>query len=174
MTAARDWHEIVRIASDDAEAVMSEVGQFLDDPGEYFAAHEGDLADRGIESPDDVTGVIVLIDALGRTGELAYLDWKNETEDTIAMLNRLPRVAASPIDLAIFADELSDDGDGGKAADVERVVANANGVLASSRLAIAVLDEDSDAYPLVAIATGNISVLERAAEAVGFRAVISD
>ncbi|OYO01100.1 hypothetical protein B0O41_2975 [Propionibacteriaceae bacterium ES.041] len=142
MAGEANWCTFTALITDNAEA-RAAVQQSADDPQGYFDAREEDLADRGIEDVEELTGVIPVVDALERAGELAYLDWKEPADEVVGKLARLPRVAGSGVDIPVLADS---DGE------VEQVTAQVNELLRPSGVVVAVLDEDSDAFPLVAVA----------------------
>ena len=133
------WTELV---TDNAGA-RSAVRQSVDDPQGYFTEHEDELAGgRGIEDAEELEGVIPVVEALQDAGELAYLDWEEPADEVVGKLAGLPRVAQSGVDLAPLTD--SEDS-------VEQVAAQANELLRPAGVVIVVLDEDSDAFPLVAV-----------------------
>ncbi|MGD7788325.1 DUF6630 family protein [Propionibacteriaceae bacterium Y1700] len=141
MDATGTWRDLATLLTDDT-SVLAALTQAVADPPAYFRDHEDALDERGIDDPDDITGTIALIDALMDTGELAYLDWKSASEDVAGLLARLPRVQEAGIDL---------DRAGESQADVETVVAMVNRLLEPAGLVVIIIDEDSDAYPLVAV-----------------------
>lgn len=133
------WTELV---TDNAEA-RSAVRQSVDDPQGFFTAHEDELAGgRGIEDLEELTDVIAVVEALREAGELAYFDWNEPADEVVGKLARLPRVAQSGVDLEPLAD--AEDA-------LEEVAAQVNELLRPTGVVIVVLDEDSDAFPLVAI-----------------------
>jgi hypothetical protein len=62
---------------------------FLDDKNVYFRKFENDLYQRGIESPEEVTKEIVLIEALLSSGVLVYVDYKAEADLVLSAINEL-------------------------------------------------------------------------------------
>lgn len=161
MTHTQTWVSLAEIISDD-DSVKSTARQFVTDPSAYYTAHEDDLSQRGIDDADEVTGVIVIIDALDAVNEVAYLDWKSPADEVVGLLQRLPRIAASGVDLQVLVDPGYD-----AEADVETVVRWVNGLLAPTDVTVAILDEDSDAYPLIAVPTGKVVALTETAQHLG-------
>lgn len=162
------WSTLIGLMTEEP-SVASRVRHALSDPEGYFADHEADLAARGIDSPDEVRTTIVLVDALASVGELAYLDWKSPVDDVVGLVMKLPRITSAGIDLGglVAADE---------EADVETVVGHANSLLSEADVAIVVVDEGSDAYPLIAVSTDAVERLTESAAGVGVdvRAPLAD
>lgn len=143
-----DWSALTTLICDDNASVASvaSVGSFDTNADAWFDAHADELLHRGIDDPAMLTGIVVLVDALERTGQLVNLDWKSPVDDVVGLLGRLPAIAATSIDLTVLI------GPGHAAeADVETVVRWVNGLLAPAEVTVAILDEDSEAYPLVAV-----------------------
>jgi hypothetical protein len=90
-----------------------------------------------------VTPVLVLVDALEATGDLAYLDWKAGPVDVATALAGLPLVRRARVDLDAIA-ALED-------WEAEAAIAGANSLLKPHDLVAVILDEDSDALPLAVI-----------------------
>lgn len=153
MGEKKTWESLAVIVSDD-DSVRAAARQFTADPEGYFTEHEDDLFQRGIEEPDDVTGPVVIIDALGTVDEVAYLDWKSPVDEVVGLLARISRVRDSGVDLEVLIDP-------GYAheAPVETVVGWVNVLLAPAGVTVAILDEDSDAYPLIAVPTEQVDAL---------------
>ncbi|XSS43859.1 DUF6630 family protein [Propionibacteriaceae bacterium Y1685] len=139
----------------DDTTVLAAVSQAVADPPAYLRDHEDALDERGIDDADEVTGTIALVDALMGTGELAYLDWKAASEDVAGLLADLPRVQETGIDL---------DPAGESQADLEAVVIMVNRLLEPAGLVVIIIDEDSDAYPLVAVPLDRLPSIMDAAE----------
>ncbi|MFX4272534.1 DUF6630 family protein [Propionibacteriaceae bacterium Y1685] len=139
------WQSLAGLISENP-AVASRVKHSRTDPQGHFAEHEAELAERGMDSADQVRTIVVLIDALASVGEVAYLDWNSPVDDVIGLVGQLPRVAAAGTDLQslIAADE---------EADVETVVGHVNSLLSDAGARVVIVDEGSDAHPLVAVAT---------------------
>lgn len=141
MNTAESWSDLIPLLTED-DSVLAAVIQAVTAQSAYFRDHEDTLLERGIDEPGHVTGTIALVDALDEAGELAYLDWKTHASDVAGLLANLPRVRASEVSLEPVADlEVS----------LEPAVAAANRLLEPAGIAVVVLDEDSDAYPLVAV-----------------------
>lgn len=154
MSDAQAWTRLTHLVTDDPR-VLPQVLSAVTDPTGYLAAHEDALDERGIEEPDEVTAVVALVDALRQIGELAYVDWKEAASEVRLQIAGLPRVRA----VGGVLDSLE-----GRP---HEVAGAANALLAPAGVAIVGLDEDSDAYALVAVPAHRVSTLVSAAAAVG-------
>lgn len=151
------WSELARLLSDDPE-VASATTRAVEDPAGYLAEHEESLGQRGIEDAEEVTGAIALVDALAEAGDLAYLDWKASPEEVAGQLGALERIRDAGVDL---------DPVGGLDVEVEVAAGAANHLLSEEGLYVLILDEDSDAYPLVVVPAARVSDILTAAAAAG-------
>lgn len=75
--------------SDNNQSVIDEVQSFLSNKDHYFKVHEGQLVERGIYDPSEITRPVVLIDALVKINKLVYQDGSAEPNDTLSLLNEL-------------------------------------------------------------------------------------
>jgi hypothetical protein len=154
---SEEWIRLCALLDDDAELAAS-VEQAVDDPAEYYAAHADDLRDRGIESADDVDPWLVMIDGLDDAGALAYLDWKDSGPQLADALAGLPRIFTTGVDLDAVGDVEEE---------LPTAVAVVNGMLDEHGLTLVYLEEDSDAYPLVAVAADDAEQIVALASALG-------
>lgn len=149
-----NWERLCALLDDDVLLIPA-VAQAASDPAAYYAAHKQQLLQRGIESGEEVDPWTALIDGLDDAGALAYLDWKDSGMELVDALSEVPRVKSSGVDLTAVSD----------VDELEAAVAAANAVLAPHNLRVIYLDEDSDAYPLVAVPTANVeAIVELASE----------
>lgn len=156
-TPGEDWARLSALL-DDAPEVAAVVTFALTDPEAYFLRYQDDLLERGIEEPEDVDPWIGLLDALDQEGALAYLDWKDSGVELVDAMSAVPRVVASGVDIDPAADV-----DGS----LETAIAHLDGLLAGHDLRVLLLDEDSDAYPLVVVPAGNVEEIVVLAGRVG-------
>jgi len=152
-----EWERLCALLDDDAELAPA-VRLAVDRPADYYAAHADELRARGIESADDVDPWLVMIDGLDDAGALAYLDWKDSGAQLADALVELPRIFATGVDLDPVGDIETD---------LPTAVAVANGILDAHGLALVYLDEDSDAYPLVAVAADDAEQIVALASTLG-------
>jgi len=154
MSTMETWGELARLLSDDPR-VAAAVTHAIDDPAGYFREHEEALLDRGIDEPGRVSGVIALVDALCSAGEAASVDSRTGADGAVVAIAGLPRVhAADDVDLEEVA--LVDGG-------AEAVVSAANRLIEPAGVAIVVIDEGSDALPLVSVPADRVPTLQRVA-----------
>jgi hypothetical protein len=111
------------------------LGRLLDDDPELLASVESAAADP------DADPWLAVIDGLDDAGALAYLETQDLGAELADALAGLPRVFRTSVDLGPVADidELPD------------AIAAADLLLAPHDLRIVYLEEDSDAFPLVAV-----------------------
>lgn len=155
-----DWARLCDLLDDDPE-LSGPVLRALTDPSGYFDDHAQRLMARGIESADDIDPWLVMIDGLDDSGALAYLDWKDSGMELADALAGLPRIVRAGMDTESIADV---DGT------VEESIVRADELLAPHGLRLVYVDEDSDAYPLVAVSSENVSEIIAIAERLGYEA----
>lgn len=114
-----------------------------------------------VDSVEDVDPWLVMIDGLDETGALAYLDRKDSGAQLADALAGLPRVLAAGVDLDPVGDV---------EADLPAVVAAANEILAVHGLALVYLEEEPDAFPLVAVSTADAEQIVALAGTLGHTA----
>ncbi|MDX1751507.1 MAG: hypothetical protein R3271_14465, partial [Methylophaga sp.] len=69
--------------------VLKQIQLFVNDQKEYFLKYEDDLYQRGVESIDELTREIVLIDALMEKNKIVYVDHKYEGDLALDELDQL-------------------------------------------------------------------------------------
>ncbi|MEV8607154.1 DUF6630 family protein [Amycolatopsis sp. NPDC051373] len=134
-----------------------------DDPGAYLRDHTDRLDERGIDEPFEGLPWIALVDALTDHGLLAEVDWK-EAPDEIA--GRLLALRSAPP-----ADELWKSLAEIDLPTYEFLEAAGNRLLATGT-ALAVLDIESDCYPLVLLPATHADDLITLAVKAGFTAAV--
>jgi hypothetical protein len=134
-----------------------------DDPGAYLIEHADRLDDRGIDEPFPGLPWIALVDALDDHGLLAEVDWK-EAPDEIA--GRQRQLGSAP-----GADELWTS-PGQSELPTYEFLELAGKRLHETGTALAVLDIESDCYPLVLLPAARAGDLVALAEAAGFTAAV--
>ncbi|MAM87818.1 MAG: hypothetical protein CME36_10985 [unclassified Hahellaceae] len=72
-----------------SEQALGELQLFLSNRQEYFNRFEDELYQRGIESSEEVSPEVALVDALVRTKMLVYQDHSSDPADTLVWLNEL-------------------------------------------------------------------------------------
>lgn len=155
--------EVATLLAPNAPQVAERALAAHDDPDAYVRDHAGRLDERGIDEPFELLPWIALVDALTDHGLLAEVDWK-EAPDEIA--GRLLALRSAPA-----ADELW------KAlAELDlptyEFLEAAGKQLLTTGTALAVLDIESDCYPLVLLPATHAAGLGTLAAEAGFTAAV--
>lgn len=159
-----DWARLCALLDDDPELEPS-VRQAVSDPAGYFAAHEDDLRRRGITAPDAVDAWLVLIDGLDDAGALAYLDQQDAGAELADALPALPRIVQAGIDVDAVGDVEGD---------LPAAIMRADQLLAPHDLRLVYLEEDPDAFPLVAVSSAYVDEIIAIAARLGRNAEVFD
>ncbi|MFJ3589238.1 hypothetical protein OG693_37750 [Streptomyces sp. NBC_01259] len=144
------------------EAVAARVLHAHDDPTGYVRDHAGTLADRGIEGPVPDLAWIALVDALAEHRLLAELDWK---EDSDEIRDRLRGLASRPsVDpwVLVEADDML--------LPTHEFLEACGRCFRDVGAALAVLDIESDCYPVVCLRAARVEELTALAAGAGFTA----
>ncbi|MCM2388322.1 DUF6630 family protein [Streptomyces albipurpureus] len=147
-----------------APAVAEQALHAHDDPTGYVRAYAARLADRGIDGPVPALAWIALVDALDEHRLLAEFDWKEDPQEIRARLGGL--VSRPSVDpwVLVEADEM--------------LLPTADFLQACGRhyreigAALAVLDIDSDCYPVVCLRGSRAEELVALATRAGFTAEV--
>ncbi|MEV6639114.1 DUF6630 family protein [Amycolatopsis sp. NPDC051371] len=134
-----------------------------DDPGAYLIEHADRLDDRGIDEPFPGLPWIALVDALDDHGLLAEVDWKEAPDEIAGQLRQLgsaPR--ADELWTSLGESELP----------TYEFLELAGKRLHETGTALAVLDIESDCYPLVLLPAARAGDLVALAEAAGFTVAV--
>ncbi|WP_265523588.1 DUF6630 family protein [Oerskovia flava] len=140
----RLWERLCGLLDDDPE-LWPAVRLALTDPARYATERAAALPSGAAEDADDGVPVDVwsaLLDGLDDAGALVYLDAADAGAELVAALGAAPRVVRAGVGL----DPLLDDG-----TDLFGSLAHADLLLSAAGLALVLLEEDSDAYPLVVV-----------------------
>lgn len=151
--------EIASLLAPAHPVVAEEVLRAHDSPRDYVSAFEGRLAERGIDEPVENIARIALIDALAAHGLLAEFDWKEDPREVRAHLRKLEsRPSVDP--WVLFEAE-------------EMIMPTGKFLHACGRryreigAALAVLDIDSDCYPVVVLRAARAAELTALAARAG-------
>ncbi|MDJ1641614.1 DUF6630 family protein [Streptomyces pakalii] len=141
--------------------VAEEVLRAHDSPHAYVSAFADRLDERGIDEPFDDLAWIALVDALAAHGLLAEFDWKEDPQEIRDQLRKLEsRPSVDPWDLF--------------EADATATLPTDEFLHACGRhyrelgAALAVLDIDSDCYPVVGLRAARAAELTALAARAGF------
>lgn len=136
-----DWMRLCALLDDDAE-LIAEVRSAAD-------------------SADEADPWMIMLDGLDEAGALAYLNRKDSGPQLADALAGLPRVFATGVDLDAVGDFEGE---------LPTVVARTNGILDEHGLTLVYLEEEPDAYPLVAVASDDADEIVSLASALGHTA----
>ncbi|MFH8884492.1 DUF6630 family protein [Streptomyces californicus] len=157
-TARASLAEIAALLAPAHPEVAEEVLRAHDDPEGYVSAFADRLDDRSVDEPVDNLPWIALIDALTDRGLLAEFDWKEDAEEIRAQLAALEsRPSTDPF----FAS-------------ADTALPTYDFLHACGRhyrevgAALAVLDIDSDCYPVVGLPAARADELTLLADRAGF------
>ncbi|MGW1297165.1 DUF6630 family protein [Streptomyces sp. NPDC002533] len=140
--------------------VAEEVLRAHDSPHDYVRAFADRLDERGIDEPVDNLAWIALIDALAARGLLAEFDWKEDPQEIRAQLRKLEsRPSVDP--WALFEAD-------GTALPTDEFLHACGRHYREIGAALAVLDIDSDCYPVVGLRAARADELTALAARAGF------
>ncbi|GGP45706.1 DUF6630 family protein [Streptomyces sindenensis] len=140
--------------------VAEEVLRAHDSPEDYVNAFADRLDGRGIDEPVDDLAWIALVDALAAHGLLAEFDWKEDPQEIRARLRQLEsRPAVDP--WVLFEA-------GTTALPTDAYLDACGRRYRESGAALAVLDIDSDCYPVVGLPAARADELTALAARAGF------
>jgi hypothetical protein len=154
---------VAALLAPDAPQVAEHAGAAHDDPGAFLVAHAERLDERGIDEPFPLLAWIALVNALADHGLLAEADWKESPGEITGRLRGLR--SAPPADelwTSLARSELP----------TYEFLEAAGKRLHSTGTALAVLDIESDCYPLVLLPAARGGDLAAFAAAAGFTAEV--
>lgn len=150
---------IAAVLAPDEPDVVDRVTSAHVDPDAYLREHADRLDERGIDEPVPELAWIALVDALTDHDLLAEVDWKEPAEE---ILSRLKALRSSPTQPEAWA--WVDDADLATYDFLEL----AGDALRRVGTALAVLDIESDCYPLVLLPAARASELVGLATTAGY------
>ncbi|WP_328456554.1 DUF6630 family protein [Amycolatopsis sp. NBC_00438] len=161
MTAREALIAVAALLAPDVPQVRERAAAAHDDPDAYLREHADSLDERGIDEPLPELAWIALVDALADHGLLAEVDWKEAPDEIVGRLRALRSAPAEDSAWASLAE-----------ADLPtfEFLELAGGQLAATGTALAVLDIESDCYPLVLLPHARAADLPGLAAAAGFKA----
>ncbi|MEU4442402.1 DUF6630 family protein [Actinosynnema sp. NPDC050801] len=148
-----------------APDVADRVADAHDDPVGYLEANAARLDERGIDEPLPDLAWIALVDALTDHHLLAEVDWKEAADEIVTELRGLSSSPADPAAWSWFEDVPDD-------LPAHDFLDRAGAGLRATGTTLAVLDIDSDCYPLILLPNGDADALRVHATAAGFTASI--
>lgn len=134
----------------------------FDHPAAYVRDHAGRLADRDIDTPVPDLAWIALVDALVDHRLLAELDWKEDAQEVRSQLRALDsRPSVDPWKL-VEQDEML--------LPTDEFLDTCGRHYREAGAELAVLDIESDCYPVVCLRAGRAQELTALAKGAGFTA----
>ncbi|WP_141975575.1 DUF6630 family protein [Saccharothrix saharensis] len=156
---------LAALLAPDVPDVAVRVTEAHDDPDGYLRTHADRLDERGIDDPIPELAWIALVDALTDHDLLAEVDWKEAADEIVGRLRAL-RSSPPRADAWAWFDRA--DGDVPAYDFLDRAGAE----LRATGTALAVLDIESDCYPLVLLPAGRVDALVDLAGATPFTASV--
>ncbi|MFI0875073.1 hypothetical protein C6W96_00280 [Streptomyces sp. CS149] len=142
--------------------VAEEVLRAHDSPHDYVSAFADRLDERGIDEPVDDLAWIALVDALAAHGLLAEFDWKEDPQEIRAQLRKLESRPSVDPWVLFEADETT--------LPTDEFLHACGRHYREIGAALAVLDIDSDCYPVVGLRAARADELTALAARAGFSA----
>ncbi|WP_089114062.1 DUF6630 family protein [Streptomyces sp. SS07] len=141
--------------------VAEEVLRAHGSPHDYVSAFADRLDDRGIDEPFDGLAWIALVDALAAHGLLAEFDWKEDPQEIRAQLRKLEsRPSVDP--WVLF------EADAATTLPTDEFLDDCGRHYRETGAALAVLDIESDCYPVVGLRAARADELTALAGRAGF------
>ena len=163
-----DWQALTdavgqALVPNDADALGAEVRLALLQPDAYLAQFGDALMQRGIESPQDVTPWLALVDGLDSREQCAEMDWKLDMDELIASLNGLRAAKERSIVLDALATSENFGAD---------ALEEAAALLRPHGVALVTFDIESDCYPLVLLPSAQVAHIQALARRVGHKVMV--
>ena len=156
---------LAALLAPDVPEVSDRVTSAHDDPDGYVRTHADRLYQRGIDETLPELAWIALVDALTDHDLLAEVDWKEAAVEIVDQLRHLRSGPADPASWTWFAD-LADN------LPAYDFLDRAGAELRATGTTLAVLDIESDCYPLVLLPNDQADALRDLAGAAGYTANI--
>jgi len=155
--------DLCELFTNDA-TLQQEVRLAYEQPQQYLQQFKNKLEERGIEEPIETLAWIALVDGLQRRDLLQELDWKDDPEDAIAVVEDLTQEHQNQQKihntLSKLEPLLNDD--------IEEFLPTINFVLKQYDIKLVWLDIDSDSYPLTLLPFKELANAKELANKVGF------
>ncbi|WP_206784963.1 DUF6630 family protein [Amycolatopsis sp. MtRt-6] len=163
MTARDALLAVAGLLAPDTPQVAAHAAAAHDDPEAFVREHAERLDERGIDEPFELLPWTALVDALTDHGLLAEIDWKEAPDEITAGLRALRSApAADEVWAELAHSELPTD----------EFLDAAGNRLRDTGTVLAVLDIESDCYPLVLLPSTRADDLVSLAAAAGFTAEV--
>lgn len=158
MADSDKWRRLCTTLCPENGSLGQDVVLCLEAPDIYFERFEDDLAQRMVESPDELTPWLALVDGLASRNLLWECDWKVVAPELSGCIESLRPCKELELDFEVFnqSDASGDD-----------LMRQAAVLLAHAGLALVQLDIQSDSYPLMAVRLSELPAVQAACIAVG-------
>ncbi|WP_444925414.1 hypothetical protein ACJJI4_12910 [Microbulbifer sp. TRSA002] len=80
---------LVSLASKSSEKASNDINLYLNSPESFLKEYEFELRERDIESVDDMSDSVIVVEILMKNKFLVYVDGVHEPDDTLLQLNTL-------------------------------------------------------------------------------------
>lgn len=145
------------------DEITSTVKLAMENPQQYIGEFSDELEDRGISEPFEALPWIALVDALIEHQLADEIDWKEENDDIIEVIDQLLQRKQLPrVDWTSLHNEHDDE------TSTDEFLEAISVKLEEQSMALAYLDIDSDSYVLIVVKDHEISELKELAEEAGF------
>ncbi|GAB3119258.1 DUF6630 family protein [Glaciibacter psychrotolerans] len=149
------WQQLCALLVEDARLGQT-VGDYLADPDAYFAAHEDDLLQRGIEEAEELNAWLVVVDWLESNEMLIELDWSADSDELVEELQGLTQFPDEQFDASFEP-----------ATELVPALTDVDAMLQTRGMHLLYLDIDSDSYPLVLVPSANAEPIRDVAAQLG-------
>jgi hypothetical protein len=157
------------LLSDGDESVRVQVQLALDEPAAYLKKYAKRLAERAITKPKPNLAWIALVDGLASKKRLAEIDHSTFAEDAAFALEKLATLPKKK-NRFDWVDDLDDPED----LSTEDFLGMTAKRLAAEKLALVMLDMQSDAFPIVVVAAKAVAKVASLAKDAGYMAKAID
>ncbi|ROQ78204.1 hypothetical protein EDD95_4793 [Streptomyces sp. CEV 2-1] len=160
--ARRSLAAVAALLAPAHEAVAARALHAHDDPAGYVRDHAAALEHRGIDEPLPDLAWIALVDALAKHRLLAELDWKEDSDEIRSQLRGLASQPSVDPWVLVGADDML--------LPTHEFLEACGRHYRDVGAALAVLDIDSDCYPVVCLRATRMKELTALAARAGFTA----
>jgi hypothetical protein len=162
--------ELATILSGANPIVLKDITLFNNNKDEYFKIHERELLQRGIEAPEEISPAVALIDSLNSINYMVYADHKEEAMLVLEELNSLThgKLKASG-SYTKLVQHIKEKGDYGTISNYLETSESSYlfQCVTEAHYKLVMIDEDSDAFPLILVPLENFESIKKLASQSG-------
>jgi len=168
----------VDVVSDNNTDVNLSLTLFLMDKNAYFKKYEDDLEERGIESPEEITLPVVIIDALLNAERLVYADHSTESDFVLSSIDKLSNGKISQS--RCYDHLMSAYKAAGRLNGISGVLYDSNispmpfECINSQGFKLLAIDEGSDSYAFILLPTEDVETAMKYADLAGLQLMFTD